>query len=203
MTRSGRAPWSHRLLVEDCLAFDITSLVRPGVFRSKPGTLCSTEWKNSDGHETFRAYFWVELTANGKMLLHISYGVPSNLPLMHYAQSQTIEIAQTPLHFGSRPWFLCPAVHDKIQCGRRVRFLYLPSSAHQFGCRKCHNLIHRSAREHDKRIDALLRLPIEEFRAMLQNNTMRLGSLAFRAGRILRRRLEKKAARYTHLAKKC
>jgi hypothetical protein len=197
MARKGRAPWSTRLIVEDCLAFDIAILVRSGVFRAKPGTLCSTVWNNSDGQESFRAYFWVELAASGKTLLHISYGVPSSVPLMHYARFVTLEIAQTPLYFGPRPWFLCPGVHNDAPCRKRVRILYFLPNTGRLGCRKCLNLIHRSAREHDKRVDALLRLPIEEFRSTLQNNTMRLGSLAFRAGRVLRRRLEKKAARYS------
>jgi hypothetical protein len=197
MARKGRAPWSTRLIVEDCLAFDIANLVRSGVFRAKTGSLFSIKWKNRDGQETFRAYFWMESTASAKTLLHVSHGVPSSVPLMHYARTQSIEIAQTALYFGLRPWFLCPAVHDNIPCRRRVRFLYLPPNAHHFGCRNCHNLIHRSAREHDKRVDALLRLPIEEFRAILRDDTIRLGSLAFRAGTILQRRLEKKAARYS------
>jgi hypothetical protein len=197
MARKGRAPWSRRLLVEDCLTFDIAKLVGSGVFREKPRTMCSSSWTGTDGQEIFRAYFYVELTASGRTLLHMSYGVPSNLPLMHYARSATIEITQTPLHFGPRPWFVCPGMRKNAACRKRVRILYFTPDKCHLGCRTCLNLIHRSAREHDSRVDALLRLPIEEFRATLQDNTMKLGSLAFRAGRVLRRRLEKKAARYS------
>jgi hypothetical protein len=61
MAGVGRARWSTRPVVEDCLAFDIANLVCSGVFRANPGALCSTEWKNFDGKVTFCAYFWVEL----------------------------------------------------------------------------------------------------------------------------------------------
>jgi hypothetical protein len=97
MSRRGREPWSNRLLVENCLAFDVATLVRAGVFREKAGTLCSTAWKSPSDQEILGAYFYVELTANGKTLLHISYGVPSGRPLVQYGQSESIEIVQTKL----------------------------------------------------------------------------------------------------------
>src|SRR5216683_7020214 len=164
MSRRGRQPWSNRLLVEDCFCLDITILVRSGVLRAKLGTLYSTAWSNTSEQEILKARFFVELTANGKTLLHISYGVPSSLPLMHYGQSESVEIVQTKLTFGPRPWFLCPGTYNKAPCRRRVRILYFLPNTYRLGCRKCLNLIHRSAREHDKRIDALLKLPISEFR---------------------------------------
>jgi hypothetical protein len=204
MARKGREPWSSRIIVENCLAFDIASLVRAGVFRAKPGSLCSTVWKNSDGQETFRAYFWMEMTADGRTLLHISHGVPSSVPLMHHARSETIEIAQTPLRFGPRPWFLCPGVHNNAPCRRRVRILYFPPNAGRparLGCRKCLNLIHRSAREHDNRLDALLRLSPEEFEKVLTGNNLRKALLAVRASFVQVERLKQKIARYA-LARK-
>jgi hypothetical protein len=169
--------------------------VRAGVFRAEPGTLRSSVWRNPEEQEIFRAHFWVELNASGTTLLHVSYGVPSSSPLVHYAQNEIVEIVKAPLYFGLRRWFVCPGVYHNDPCRKRVRILYFPPSARRLGCRKCHNLIHRSAREHDSRVDALLRLPVEEFRARLQSNTLQLGSLTFRAGVVLRRRLEKKAAR--------
>jgi hypothetical protein len=201
MSRRGRAPWSSRVVVEDCLAFDIAKLVRAGVFRAKPGTLCSTAWKNPHEQEIFRAYFCVELTANGRTLLHVSSGVPSNRSLIHYP-SQTIEIAQTQLYFGPRHWFLCPGVRNNSPCLTRARILYFPPNTNRLGCRKCHNLIHRSAREHNARINGILRLPIEKFRETLYNDAIRLGLLTFRVGRVLQRRLEKKAAKFNLLAAK-
>ncbi len=202
MARRGRERWSNRVVVENCLSFDIANLVRAGVFRAKPGTLWSTAWNSSRDQEIWRAEYWWELTSGGQTPLHVYYGSQNGRPLMHHAQNQTVEIVETPLHFGPRRWFLCPGIHNNAPCRNRVRILYFSPNACRLGCRKCHNLIHRSAREHDSRIDALLRLPIEKLRATLQDDAMRLGSLTFRAGRVLRRRLEKKAARYAFLSQK-
>ena len=174
------------------MAFDIAELVRAGVFRAKPGTLCSTAWKNASEHEIFFAYFLVESTPSGKTLFHISYGVPSSRPLLHYAQKQIVEIVQTQLYFGPRPWFLCPGVHHNAPCKQRVRILYFPPNLSRLGCRKCHNLIHRTAREHDKRIDRMQRLPAGELNDILRADVMKLGSLTFRVLGVLQRRLEKK-----------
>jgi hypothetical protein len=100
MARKGRKRWTTRIVVEDCLSFDIANLMSEGVFRAKRGTLCSSVWRNQEEQEIFRAYFWVELNASGKTLLHVSYGVPSSRPLMQYAQNEIVEIVQTPLYFG-------------------------------------------------------------------------------------------------------
>jgi hypothetical protein len=196
MSRRGRERWSTRPLVEDCLALDIANLVRASVFRARPGTLCFTAWKNPSEKEIFCAYFWVELTASGNTFLHISYGVPSSRPLMQYAQNQIIEIVKTQLHFGPRPWFLCPGICNNAPCRNRVRILYFPPSAGGLGCRKCLNLIHRSARQHDKRIDALLRLSPEEFGRVLTDANIGKALLAVRAGIIQIERLRQKAAKY-------
>jgi hypothetical protein len=192
MARRGRQRWSNRIIVEDCLAFDIANLVRAGVFRAEPGILCSTVWRNPEEQDIFRAHFWVEMNASGKTLLHVSYGVPSSRPLMQYAQNEIVEIMQTPLYFGPRRWFLCSGVYNNAPCRNRVRILYFRPNTGRLGCRKCHNLIHRSAREHDKRIDGLLRLPPEEFRRVLISGTMRQKLLAVRASTVFCERLRKK-----------
>ena len=202
MSRRGREPWSTRLLVEECLAFDIVRLVRAGVLRAEPGTLCSTEWKNPNEQVIFCAYLWVELTADGRRLLHVSSGVPSSRHLAHYAQSPPIEVVQTPLHFGPRPWFLCPGVYRNAPCRNRVRILYFPPGSSRLGCRRCLDLIHQSAREHDARLDALLRLPTGELREALREDALRLVLLGIRVRRVLQRRLEKKAAKLHMLAAK-
>jgi hypothetical protein len=187
MARRGRQRWSTRPLVENCLALDIAHLVRAGAFRAKPKSPYSVVWQNPEEPEIFRASFCVDLVAPGKMLLHLYYDVPRTQD----AQSETIEIAKTPLRFGPRLWFLCPGTHNDAPCRRRVRILYFLPNTYRVGCRTCLNLIHRSARQHDARIDALLRLPIEQFREVLHNDAMRLGSLAFRVGRALQRQLER------------
>lgn len=113
----------------------------------------------------------------------------------NYGQSESVEIVQTKLKFGPRPWFVCPGTHHGAPCRRRVRILYFLPSTYRMGCRKCHNLIHRSAREHDKRIDALLKLPINEFRDALHHDVMKLGSLAWRVNRALSRQLDRDVRR--------
>jgi hypothetical protein len=196
MARIGRARWSTRIVVEDCLAFDIANLVRSGVFRAKHGSLCSVDWKDLNGQVTFCAHFWVESTADGKILLHISHGVPSGIPLLHYARSATIEIVETPLHFGPRPWFLCPGVHNNAPCRKRVRILYFSPTSGGLGCRKCLNLIHRSTKQHDKRVDAMAKLSPLELRQVLLKGSTRQKLLAIRASSVLLRHLRKKMARY-------
>lgn len=195
MARKGRARWSNRPLVEACLTFDLGDLVRAGVFRAKVGTLSRSDWKDPNGLAIFCAYHYLELTPSKTMLLHVSYGPPSNVPLMHYAKTETIEIVETPLHFGPRRWFLCPGTHNNAPCRRRARILHFSPDLHRLGCRRCLDLIHRSAREHDARIDAILRLPLEDFQKILHQDTLRLGSLAVRVGRVLQRQLEGKAAK--------
>jgi hypothetical protein len=50
---------------------------------------------------------------------------------------------------GLRWWFVCPYPGPgKSPCGRRVRILYRPWSAHLFGCRECHGLTYRSRQKH-------------------------------------------------------
>jgi hypothetical protein len=194
-----RRGWSRRLLVEDCVAFDIANLGRAGVFRARPGTLWSTAWKNAAEQEILCAYFWVELTTNGRTLLHVSSGVPSGRPPMHYAQDQIIEIVQTPLYFGPRPWFRCPGALNGVPCLKRCRILYFPPGLGRLGCRRCLYLIHKSTRQHDKRIDALLkRTPLELQRDLLDGNT-RQKLLAVQASAMFLQRLRKKAAHYCSL----
>jgi hypothetical protein len=195
MARKGRQPWSNRIIVEDCLAFDIANLVRSGIFRAKPGSLCAITWKNHYGQETLRAYFWVEWTLSEKKLLHIDYGAPGSVPLMHHARSATIEIAQTPLHFGPRPWFLCPGVHNDAPCRKRVRILYFTPVKGRLGCRTCLYLIHKSARQHDKRIDALAKLSPLDIRLVLRHGNDRQKLLAVRANWVVLQRLRKKLDR--------
>lgn len=196
MARTGRERWSNRLLVEDCLPFHIARLVRAGVFRAKPRTLCSSSWGNDGEQEILCAEYWWDGTASGRTFLHITYGVPSRVPLIHSGQSATIEIVRTQLHFGFRPCFLCPGILTDGVCRQRARILYFSPDLRRLGCRKCLNLIHRSAREHDARIDRLLRLPPEEFREVLASGTISQQLLAVRASTVLLQRLLKKTAKY-------
>jgi hypothetical protein len=85
----------------------------------------------------------------------------ANLPLMfpnaiwlHYdavrdrtGRSCNYEVGLTKTrcsYGGLRYWFICPLVTNGQHCNRRCRVLYLPKGADYFGCRKCHELTHRS-----------------------------------------------------------
>jgi pyruvate-formate lyase-activating enzyme len=48
-----------------------------------------------------------------------------------------------------------------------VAKLYLPPGSRYFGCRHCHNLTYQSCKEHDKRVDALAKLPYKELSKMI------------------------------------
>jgi hypothetical protein len=192
MPGRGRERWSNRRVVEDCLALDIAKLVRAGVFRSQSGVLSYISWLGPSSKEVLRARCVWENGADGRRQLHLSFGPPEPSNLIGNPSSQTIEIVQTPLHFGPRPWFLCPGLDsNSIQCRNRVRILYLVADSKHFGCRRCLHLIHRSAREHDARIDKFLRLPPESIQKILVEGTIWQKLLAVRATTVLLRKLRK------------
>ncbi len=55
--------------------------------------------------------------------------------------------------------FTCLLIIGDRLCNRRVGKCYLPPGGKYFGCRACYNLTYRSCKEHDKRIDALMKNP--------------------------------------------
>jgi len=187
---------AKRLTVEECLALNISDLARAGVFRTEPSIPCSIQWTDPSGKEIRRLPFRY-LGANGDDLalrfVYIVAGEPSGAQV---TVDETVKVTTTRCHFGGRRyWLMCPFVWNGIACRKRVRKLYLPPGAHHFGCRACYNLSYESAQTHDKRLDALLRLPPDEFGRVLTSDNLRHGLLALRAGAVLLRRLRKRAAR--------
>lgn len=64
----------------------------------------------------------------------IEYGAENDYLVIRYNQNdQRFKIAESPLTFGPRSWFVC-------NCDRRVAKLYLPPNAMHFKCRHCHKL---------------------------------------------------------------
>lgn len=60
------------------------------------------------------------------------------------ALGQRIDIITTDCHFGGkRFWFVCPS------CNNKVGTLYLPPTANELLCRKCHNLRYYNSRYHN------------------------------------------------------
>jgi hypothetical protein len=188
MTR--RSP--RKMTVEECTAFSLSSLVRDGIFRAPPGTLCRSKWTDSDEKETLRIYFSWDLAQTDQSFLCINERVYGGSKTSRSVAAQSIEIVQTRLRFGLRPWFLCPGLGNGATCHRRARFLYLPPNATRFCCRICHDLVHLSAQRHDKRVDALLRLPLSEFQFVLTNGSLRQRLLAVQACTVALRRLRRK-----------
>jgi hypothetical protein len=184
---------ARKVTVEECIAFSLSSLVRDGVFRAPLGTLCTSIWKNSDQREIFRIYFWWDLTPTGQSFLRINERRGSASRSSSNIDAHTIEIVETRVNFGPRPWFLCPGLAKGTICHRRARFLYLAPNGRRFACRECLGLLHRSAQTHDKRIDALLRLPPSEFQSILANGSFRQRLLAVQACSVALRRLRRKA----------
>jgi hypothetical protein len=186
--RSGR-----KMTVEECIAFSLSSLVRDGVFRAPPGTLCNSNWTDSDQQETLRIYFSWDLTPSGQSFLRINERANKGSKPSRSVDAQSIEIVQTRLSFGLRRWFRCPGPAKDTTCDRRAGFLYLPPGETRFCCRRCHDLVHLSAQRHDKRVDALLRLPLSEFQFVLTNGSLRQRLLAVQACTVALRRLRRKA----------
>lgn len=143
MKRRGRRSLG---LVEDALKLDASDMRRLGVFRS--GAFGQLTWDMTWGQNQSRLAKADYLTTETGLILSFKDSFRSF--------QKTIAVAQSECFFGGyRRWFLCPCGGPSGRCLRRVRCLYLPAWANEFGCRHCHRLIHRSAHEHDARVDEL------------------------------------------------
>jgi hypothetical protein len=187
----GRKPWTQRLTVEDCFAVDVAML--KGIVQA-PGDWRVYRCHRPTGAGTEEIGYKVEIDADNHSSLILRYvlsknGIRSRFPLQYAVRTTTV-----PCRYGGRRYFLnCPLVRNGVPCLKRVRKLFLPPGARFFGCRACYRLAYESSQTHSSRLDHLLRLPIEEFEQILYDDGRKFGSLAYRIGRILRRRLAKKS----------
>jgi len=186
-------PAPRKTTVEECIQLKISTLVRPGVFRAPPGTLCNSIWKDSAQREIFWIYFYWVLAPAGRSFLHINERRNRAFNSFSGTPAQNVENVHGRLHFGFRRWFLCPGLKGGTRCDRRAGILYLPPGESRFACRKCHGLVHQSAQWHDKRIDALLRLPLSELQSVVKNGNIRHRLLVIRACSVALERLRKRA----------
>jgi hypothetical protein len=183
----GRKPWSNRRVVEDCRALGIATLIRSGLFSAST---------NSGGYrpEISRTILWTSGFAVGVTCPGLYVSGDCRLPSPHREEveltyetngreiEESIEIVSIPSplsHSRRRHYFLCPG-WDESPCQKRVGKLYLPPGEEFLRCRACHHLTYRSAKEHDKRVDALTRSPQELNKALNGTNRPR-ALLAFRA----------------------
>jgi hypothetical protein len=193
----GRERWTDRLTVEECFAFDIGNLVRAGAFEAERGITCSYTWNDSLGNPISSIKFRVFPDQTGALAVHLYHRVPATLSTAERIQHQSVQITTTDCNFGGiRRWFRCSLIRGGYPCKRRVRVLYSTPRERLFGCRRCHNLTYESAQKHDKRIDWLLKLPIEEFNKHLATGTFRQRLLAVRASTARLVRMQRIAQRF-------
>jgi len=193
----GRRRWTTRLTVEECSALDIGQLVRAGVFDADPTSLCAFTWYDSADMHISSVTFRVFPDRTGALAVHFYHPVPTTPYSPAWIQQQIVQTTTTRCNFGGfRRWFRCAVIKDSYPCKRRVRILYSTPREKLFGCRKCHNLTHKTAQAHDKRIDRLLKLPAAEFTQILETGTKRQKLLAVRASTALLLRMQKKALRF-------
>ena len=193
----GRRRWTTRLTVEECYAVEIGNLVRAGAFEAEPGIPCSYTWNDSLGNPVSSIKFRVFPDQTGALAVHFYHRVPAALSTPERIQHQSVQITTTRCHFGGgRAWFRCSFIRDGYPCKRRVGTLYSTPHEKLLGCRKCHYLTYESAQRHDKRIDLLLKLPIEEFSKALATGTLRQRLLAVRASTARLLRMQRAAERF-------
>jgi hypothetical protein len=107
--------------------------------------------------------------------------------------NSVIEYTFTKCHFGGeRLWLICPF------CGRMVAKLFLPPSGDCYACRKCHNLTYESCKEHDQRIDEIIKNP-EAAAERMKRGSLKDAFLLLRAWEVFHRKKERRLGRYINL----
>ena len=184
-----------RLTVEECLRLSIVDLRRAGLFRGNFGRWSSSRWSDADGKKIRAVVFRINDSIVG-LTVEIREDVGISLPTLQNSPQQMIPIMTTRCHFGGvRRWFICPAVQNGVPCRRRATILYATSHERLFACRQCHNLTFESAQRHDSRLDALVKLPFEQFKQVFFSGNAAEQLLASRALPRIRKRLEKQLAK--------
>jgi ribosomal protein L37E len=130
-----RYAYGGKTTVESCQSIDVLHWNRLGYFRYSP-------W-----------FSWVR-TRDGERLASVEirhHSVILKYRSRPYGEDwsdveQWVIIAWTPCRFGGeRPWFVCSAESNGVDCGRRVTKLY--SVGGLFACRHCHRLAYESQHE--------------------------------------------------------
>jgi hypothetical protein len=179
----GRYFSSKKDTVEDCISLSIIKLRQWDYlcgFRAG-----SIQWKNSVGEVTSSIGIAVSVSREeyGQDYVRLSYSQADRFTREKRNDlDYNIELVSTPCHFGGlRYWFVCPLVRNGTHCGRRVGKLYLPGGQSYFGCRHCYDLTYKSCQESDKRESALMKLPPEELKRLLNNHDPKATILGMKA----------------------
>ncbi|WP_386173732.1 hypothetical protein [Sulfitobacter sp. R86518] len=134
MSRVGTVHRPRKQKAEDCISLSIEDVHRSGRLRPGSGGCWS--------------YF-----VNGIEVSRVGYRAEFDRFILEYKARKNggdwehvtliIAIARTRCHFGgTRPYFICPSVKNRIPCGRRVGRLY--SVDKYFFCRHCANVTYTS-----------------------------------------------------------
>ena len=154
----GRDSWSDRNTVEDCKCVDIPWLAQSGYLHGYvSGTIT---WTSALSGKSSIGIVVSTFGGIGGGYARFNYTQTSSLSGEKTDLDYQVQLVTTPCKFGGkRYWFICPLVVKGQVCNRRVSKLYLPPGGKYFGCLACHNLTYRSCKEHDKRVDALIKDP--------------------------------------------
>ncbi|MFH0926828.1 MAG: hypothetical protein V1872_14555 [bacterium] len=192
----GRYSWSDRNTVEDCKSIDIPWLARYDYFCGfKTG---GVEWKNSSGQVTSSIGIQVSVDKNDPQENYIRffYTTTHTYSKEKTASDYKIQLTTTPCNYGNvRYWFICPLMLNNRVCNRRVGRIYLPPNGKYFGCRHCYNLTYQCQKEHDKRVDALLKNPYK-LMACRNSNNLKDSLLSVKASMKIIEGLEKRHKRF-------
>lgn len=177
----GRCPWSNIKTVEECKSISIKWLSRHGYFCGfKYGGI---QWKDALGKVTDSIGIEVSINERNpdRNYLRIFYTQTDYFTKEKKEYDYRIPITTTSCNYGGvRYWFKCPLTVNGKYCGKRVGKIYLPPLGKYFGCRICHNLTYRSCKEHDKRVDKILKNP-HLFRAYMESGKSSKNLLALKA----------------------
>ncbi len=180
----GRRRGSRRTTVEQCLTLSIFSIRQAGVFDKGPGHSWAMYWSDRFGQERDSVQCHLHEAPGGALEILLSYSMTDRVTGETTPVIEPIHLVTTACHFGGeRYWFLCPLRRGAVACCRWVGKLYLPPRATYFGCRHCHDLTYRSCQQHDKRVDALAKLPMDSLLALSESGDLTTSLLAMRATR--------------------
>lgn len=152
----GRRSYSDRWTVEECKSITTKFLNEHDYFTG------GIRWGGmswNQGGETTGSIGFVVSTVEGDEYINFQYTQTDRYTGEKANLDYRVRLTWTHCHFGGRRWwFVCPLVVDGHVCNRRVGVLYLGNGKY-FGCRHCYHLTYRSQKEHDKRIDVLVKNP--------------------------------------------
>ena len=155
----GRWSWSSRSTVEECKTIDIFWLNRHGYLAGYVSGVI--EWNSAlRGKSSVGVKVSIDKEYKWKSYMRLTYSYTNPRTDEKSDYDYMVPIVSTACNFGSvRHWFICQLEVNGRTCNRRVAKLYLPPGGRYFGCRHCYNLTYQCQKEHDKKVDLILKNP--------------------------------------------